>query len=259
MTKPAEMQKASSAWRKKGLTVALIPTMGALHAGHAALIRRAAKIADRVVVSAYVNPTQFNSKGDFEKYPKRTLADRKLAAESGADVLFRPRNLYAADGSTWVEETVLSKGRCGARRPGHFRGVATVVVKLLGIVQPDLAVFGEKDRQQCEMVERVVRDLYLPVRILRHPTVREKDGLPMSSRNLRLNSRQRELAGRWATVVRLAARTGPRKAASVLRNLLRRVGGIRLEYAEVVGGQFCAASWIGKIRLIDHRPCGGRT
>ena len=226
--------------------------------GHAALIRRAAKIADRVVVSAYVNPTQFNSRGDFEKYPKRTLADMKLAAQAGTDVLFRPRNLYASDASTWVEETVLSKGRCGARRPGHFRGVATVVVKLLGIVQPDLAIFGEKDRQQCEMVERVVRDLYLSVRILRHPTVRERDGLPMSSRNLRLNPAQRELAGKWATAVRLAARKGPRKAPSFLRNLLRKVGGIRLEYAEVAGRQFCAAAWIGKIRLIDHRPFGGR-
>jgi pantoate--beta-alanine ligase len=133
--------------------------------------------------------------------------------------------------------------------------VATVVVKLLAIVQPDLAIFGEKDRQQCEVVERVVRDLYLSVRILRHPTVREEDGLPMSSRNLRLNPRQRELAGRWATAVRLAARKGPHKAASVLRNLLRRLGGIRLEYAEVAGRQFCAAAWIGKIRLIDHRPC----
>jgi len=258
MTKPAEMQKASAAWQKKGLAVALVPTMGALHAGHAALIRRAAKMADRVVVSAYVNPPQFNSKGDFEKYPKRTLADMKLAAQAGADVLFRPRNLYAPDASTWVEETVLSKGRCGANRPGHFRGVATVVVKLLGIVQPDLAIFGEKDLQQCEMVERVVRDLYFPVRILRHPTVREKDGLPMSSRNLRLNPVQRELAGRWATAVRLAAKKGPRKAPSLLRNLLRRLDGIRLEYAEVVGGQFCAAAWIGKIRLIDHRPCGAK-
>jgi len=259
MTKPAEMQKASSVWRKKGLTVALVPTMGALHAGHVALIRRAAKMADRVVVSAYVNPTQFNSKGDFEKYPKRALTDMKLAAQAGADVLFRPRNLYAANASTWVEETFLSKGRCGAKRPGHFRGVATVVVKLLGIVQPDLAIFGEKDRQQCEMLERVVRDLYLSVRILRHPTVREKDGLPMSSRNLRLNPGQRELAGRWATAVRLAARKGPRKAPSVLRNLIRRMAGIRLEYAEVAGRQFCAAVWIGKIRLIDHRPCGEKT
>jgi len=205
-----------------------------------------------------VNPTQFNSKGDFEKYPKRSLADMKLAAQAGADVLFRPRNLYAGDASTWVEETFLSKGRCGAKRPGHFRGVATVVVKLLGIVQPDLAIFGEKDRQQCEMVERVVRDLYFPVRILRHPTVREKDGLPISSRNLRLNPGQRELAGRWATAVRLAAKKGPRKAPSILRNLLRRLDGIRLEYAEVVGRQFCAAAWIGEIRLIDHRPCGAK-
>ncbi|MCX6934644.1 MAG: pantoate--beta-alanine ligase, partial [Verrucomicrobia bacterium] len=140
-------------------------------------------------------------------------------------------------------------------RPDHFRGVATVVVKLLGIVQPQVVVFGEKDLQQCEVVERVVRDLFLPVRIVRHPTIREADGLALSSRNLRLNSIQRRLAGRWAGAVREAAGSGARVGAVKLRVLLRGVNGIRLEYAEVVEGHLCAAAYVGKIRLIDHRRC----
>ncbi len=183
MTKPAKMQKASSVWSQRGQTIAFVPTMGALHEAHAALIRQAAKMADRVVVSAYVNPTQFNSKADFVAYPKRRAADMKIAAQAGADVLFRPHDLYAKDASTWVEEVDRSRGRCGAKRSGHFRGVATVVVKLLSIVQPKWIILGEKDGQQCEVLQRVVRDLFLPVKVVRCRTVREGDGLPMCSRN----------------------------------------------------------------------------
>jgi pantoate--beta-alanine ligase len=256
MTKPAEMQKASSGWRQRGQTIAFVPTMGALHEAHAALIRQAAKLAHRVVVSAYVNPTQFNSKADFVAYPKQTAADMKVAAQAGADVLFRPHDLYAKDASTWVEEVDRSQGRCGARRLGHFRGVATVVVKLLSIVQPNWMILGEKDGQQCDVLERVVRDLYLPVKILRHPTVREKDGLPMSSRNLRLTTRERIFAGLWARKVREAAREGSRLAVSHLRRSLRGQKGVRLEYAEVVGGKLWAAARVGNVRLIDHRKCG---
>lgn len=256
MTKPAEMQKASSGWRQRGQTIAFVPTMGALHEAHAALIRQAAKMAHRVVVSAYVNPTQFNSKADFVAYPKQTAADMKVAAQAGADVLFRPHDLYAKDASTWVEEVDRSQGRCGARRRGHFRGVATVVVKLLSIVQPTWMILGEKDGQQCEVLERVIRDLYLPVEILRHSTVREKNGLPMSSRNLRLTASEYTCAGLWARKVRDAAREGARVAARHLRRSLRGQKGIRLEYAEVVGGKLWAAARVGNVRLIDHRKCG---
>jgi pantoate--beta-alanine ligase len=256
MTKPAEMQKASSGWRQRGQTIAFVPTMGALHEAHAALIRQAAKLAHRVVVSAYVNPTQFNSKADFVAYPKQTAADMKVAAQAGADVLFRPHDLYAKDASTWVEEVDRSQGRCGARRLGHFRGVATVVVKLLSIVQPNWMILGEKDGQQCEVLERVVRDLFLPVKIFRHPTVREKDGLPMSSRNLRLTARERIFAGLWAKKVREAAREGSRVAVRNLRRSLRGQSSIRLEYAEVFGGKLWAAARVGNVRLIDHRKCG---
>jgi pantoate--beta-alanine ligase len=256
MTKPAEMQKASSGWRQRGQTIAFVPTMGALHEAHAALIRQAAKMAHRVVVSAYVNPTQFNSKADFVTYPMQKAADMKVAAQAGADVLFRPHDLYAKDASTWVEEVDRSKGRCGARRRGHFRGVATVVVKLLSIVQPNWMILGEKDGQQCEVLERVVRDLYLPVEILRHSTVREKNGLPMSSRNLRLTASEYTCAGLWARKVRDAARQGSRVAVSHLRRSLRGQRGVRLEYAEVCGGKLWVAARVGNVRLIDHRKCG---
>jgi pantoate--beta-alanine ligase len=256
MTKPAEMQKASSGWRQRGQTIAFVPTMGALHEAHAALIRQAAKMAHRVVVSAYVNPTQFSSKADFVAYPKQTAADMKVAAQAGADVLFRPHDLYAKDASTWVEEVDRPQGRCGARRRGHFRGVATVVVKLLSIVQPTWMILGEKDGQQCEVLERVIRDLYLPVEILRHSTVREKNGLPMSSRNLRLTASEYTCAGLWARKVRDAAREGARVAVSHLRRSLRGQKGVRLEYAEVVGGKLWVAARVGNVRLIDHRKCG---
>ncbi len=252
------MQKASLQWRRGGQRVVLVPTMGALHEGHAALIRRARSLGDRVVVSSYVNPTQFNQRADYQKYPQRPSMDRKLAKAAGADVLFRPTQLYAPNASTWVEELERSQGRCGAYRPNHFRGVATVVAKLFGIVQPDVAVFGEKDLQQCEVVERLTRDLFLPVRIVRHPIVREKDGLAMSSRNLRLNPRQRELAGFWALSVRAAARKGGGLAKGHLQKLLRRVKGVKLEYAEVVDGHLCAAAWVGAVRLIDNRKCGSK-
>ena len=258
MTKPTEMQKASLLWRRTGKRVVLVPTMGALHDGHFALIRRAKRLGDRVVVSSYVNPTQFNQSQDYRKYPRRPSQDAKLAKTAGANVLFRPAQLYAPNASTWVEEIQHSKGRCGKYRPSHFRGVATVVAKLFGIVQPDVAVFGEKDLQQCEVVERLVRDLFLPIRIVRHPILREEDGLAMSSRNFRLNPRQRETAGFWALSVRAAARKGVAGARIHLQKLLRRVRGVKLEYADVVGGHLCAAAWVGPVRLIDNRKCGSK-
>ena len=250
------MQKASRAWKRQGQRVVLVPTMGALHEGHLALIRKARRWGDRVVVSSYINPTQFNSRADLENYPRRVVRDAVMVRKAGADVLFRPANLYAKDASTWVEETDCSRGRCGSGRPGHFRGVATVVAKLFNLVQPDVAVFGEKDHQQCTVVERMTRDLYLPVRIVRHPTLRERDGLPLSSRNLRLNRSSRKLAGVWATALRQAASAGPRRALVTYRKLLKPLRAIRPEYAEMVQGELHAAVRVGGVRLIDHRRCG---
>lgn len=258
MTKPAQMQKASSGWRKRGLTIAYVPTMGALHKAHQALIERARGLADRVVVSAYVNPTQFDSAKDWAGYPQRIRADQVLAGRAGADIFFCPKTLYAPDASTWVEEVDCARGRCGSKRPGHFRGVATVVVKLLGLVQPDWMVLGEKDGQQCEVLERVVRDLYLPVKICVHPTVREEDGLPCSSRNEKLSRAERMMAGVWATKVREAAGQGERRAVSQLRRSVRGQSGLRLEYAEMVGGKLWVAARVGKVRLIDQRKCQKR-
>jgi len=256
MTKPAQMQKASRAWRRQGLLVALVPTMGALHQGHLALIRRARAIADRVVVSSYVNPAQFHDRSDLRWYPRRPGQDASLARQAGADVLFRPANLYAKDASTWVEETDRSRGLCGARRPGHFRGVATVVAKLFNLVQPGIAVFGVKDRQQCEVVERMARDLFFPVRMVRHPVIREADGLPLSSRNLRMSPGQRQAAGEWARVLRKAAAAGPRRSIGQYRRLVKKVRGVRPEYLESNGGHLHAAVRIGGVRLIDHRSFG---
>ena len=257
MAKPAQMQKMSRAWKRQGRRVVLVPTMGALHQGHWALIRRAKTLGDRVVVSSYVNPTQFNSGGDFKKYPRCAAADAALVRRAGADVLFRPASLYGKDASTWVEETDCSRGRCGDRRPGHFRGVATVVAKLFHLVQPEVAVFGEKDHQQCLVIERMTRDLYFPVRIVRHSTMRDRDGLPLSSRNLRLSPKNRKLAGAWARALRQAASAGPRRALAMYRKLLRPLRSVRSEYAELVEGSLHAAAWIGGVRLIDHRRCGG--
>lgn len=236
--------------------VALVPTMGALHQGHLALIRRARAIADRVVVSSYVNPAQFHDRSDLRWYPRRPGQDASLARQAGADVLFRPANLYAKDASTWVEETDRSRGLCGARRPGHFRGVATVVAKLFNLVQPGIAVFGVKDRQQCEVVERMARDLFFPVRMVRHPVIREADGLPLSSRNLRMSPGQRQAAGEWARVLRKAAAAGPRRSIVQYRRLVKKVRGVRPEYLESNGGHLHAAVRIGGVRLIDHRSFG---
>ena len=176
--------------RRRGVeTVALVPTMGALHAGHLTLIKLARMHADEVVVSLFVNPIQFGEAKDFTHYPRKLEQDLMQCEALGVDVLFAPSadRVYMKDTSVWVDEELLSRGLCGESRPGHFRGVCTIVLKLLNLVQPDLAVFGEKDLQQLRIIERMVRDLNIPVEILRGKTVRESDGLAMSSRNQRLS------------------------------------------------------------------------
>ena len=180
--------------RRRGVgSVALVPTMGALHDGHLALIKLARMHADEVVVSLFVNPTQFGEATDFTHYPRRLEQDLMQCQALGVDVLFAPsaNRVYREDRSTWVDEEQLSRGLCGEARPGHFRGVCTIVLKLLNLVQPDVAVFGEKDGQQLRIIERMVRDLNIPVEILRAETVRELDGLAMSSRNERLSEEAR--------------------------------------------------------------------
>jgi len=264
ITHPLGMQREASALRKAGKTLAFVPTMGALHAGHLTLIRKARKLADVVVVSIYVNPTQFGPKEDFTKYPKPFRRDVILAGEAGADVIFSPKNLYEPDASTFVEEVSLSQGRCGTFRPGHFRGVTTVVAKLLNIVQPHIAVFGQKDAQQCDVLERMVRDLFMPVKIFRVETVREASGLALSSRNSYLSVEELATARQYAAALKTAVgRKGlsPAQLEAQTRKLLLAVPGVKVQYVTMVNDRLCAAVFVGKTRLIDNLPCvvkGGR-
>ena len=247
----AAMKRLSATWVKSGESVGFVPTLGALHEGHLTLIRRARKECRRVVVSIYVNPTQFGPKEDLARYPRPIERDLALCRKEGADVVFNPPNLYWFNHSTWIDETKMSQGREGALRPGHFRGVATVVLKLFNIVRPTKAYFGQKDAQQVAVVERMVRDLDVPVKIVVVPTVRDADGLALSSRNVYLSPEERKLAAEFARLLQQAARE-ELHSANWLREKLRKLRGLRLDYAEQVVGRLVAAVKIGATRLLDN-------
>ena len=256
--------------------VVLVPTMGALHAGHAALIDRARKIAGGrgcVIVSIFVNPTQFGPKEDLSRYPRTFAADRKLCEAHGAGTIFAPsaKEMYPPDFSTWVDEGRVSASLCGTSRPGHFRGVCTVVLKLFNIVQPHVAVFGLKDFQQCMVIRRMVRDLDLPVRIVPVPTVRERNGLALSSRNRYLTAAERAQAPilrRALLAAEAACRVGETSAAklhSLLQKTIATAPLARIDYAEIrdastldpvkVVRKNCVialAVFFGNTRLIDN-------
>ena len=195
-TTKAETRATLSAYRKAGDSIGLVPTMGYLHDGHMALVRAATAECDRVVVSIFVNPTQFGPKEDLASYPRDTDRDLAMLRAAGVDVVFMPgsEEMYHVENQTIVETTGLSKMLIGKIRPGHFRGVSTVVTKLLNIIQPDRAFFGKKDYQQLRVIKTMVRDLDIPVRIIGVPTVREADGLAMSSRNVKLKAEDRNAA-----------------------------------------------------------------
>ena len=254
ITSPSLMQTLALRWKRTEVgQTALVPTMGALHEGHAELIRRARKAAARVVVSLYVNPTQFGPKEDLSRYPRPLEADTALCRRLGVDVLFNPQNLYEPDHSTWVNEETLSLERCGASRPGHFRGVTTVVAKLFALTQPDLAFFGQKDAQQLSVIGRMVRDLSLPVQIVPVETVRDRDGLALSSRNKYLSPPERNRA--LALPLLLQAAVLQSDPAAWFRTYLVRLPGLTLDYAEVADEnprRLCAAVRVGKTRLIDN-------
>jgi pantoate--beta-alanine ligase len=250
--------------------------MGALHVGHAELITRARKAAGpdgTVIVSIFVNPTQFGPKEDLSRYPRTFAADRALCEKRGADAIFfpDPDEMYAADHSTWVNEELVSGPLCGASRPGHFRGVCTVVLKLFTIVQPNIAVFGLKDYQQCTVIRRMVRDLNLPVKIVAAPTVRERDGLAMSSRNTYLSTEERTQAPvirRALLAARAAWQRGVRKAEKLRHLVSQTIAATplaRVDYVEVVDADSLApidnierraviavAVFFGNTRLIDN-------
>jgi pantoate--beta-alanine ligase len=236
---------AVSAWRRGAPgKVVFVPTMGALHPGHAALIRRARKLAGRegtVAVSIFVNPKQFGPKEDFTRYPRPVRSDAALCRSEGVDFLFRPagRQIYRNDASVSVSEKKLSLCFEGEHRPGHFDGVCTVVATLFLILRPDLALFGEKDWQQLAVIRRMVRDLAFPVRVIAHPTVREEDGLALSSRNRFLTPEERRLAPRIfqaLVAASMEAEAGGSRAAleRQLRRDLSAIPGAMVDYAAIV-------------------------
>lgn len=192
----AEIRAETARWRAACQSVALVPTMGFLHEGHMALIRRARAAGDRVVAWIFVNPTQFEDAGDLAAYPRDQERDQAMLRHEGVDAVFMPEaaEIYPEGSETIVEAAHLSGILLGQLRPGHFRGVTTVVTKFFNIIQPDFAIFGEKDYQQLQIIRRMVRDLHMPIEIIAVPTVREPDGLAMSSRNVRLSPEDRRAA-----------------------------------------------------------------
>jgi pantoate--beta-alanine ligase len=236
------MQLEAMELRREGNRIGFVPTMGFLHEGHASLMRIARKRADVVVVSIFVNPTQFGPKEDFKSYPRDFERDTEMCAREGADIVFCPdaKGMYAPDHSVYVNDDKLARGLCGTSRPGHFRGVDTVVAKLFNIVQPHVAVFGEKDAQQLRVIRRLVRDLDFPVEIVPGPTAREPDGLAMSSRNVLLTPDERRQATNLHRALQLAEQLyarGERDAAVICRDVttvLQDAKGGAIDYVEVV-------------------------
>jgi pantoate--beta-alanine ligase len=267
------LRKQVREWRAGGARIGLVPTMGSLHEGHMSLLEAARQRADRVIVSVFVNPLQFGPGEDFERYPRTPEDDKRLLADTGCDLLFMPtvKEIYP-DGpsATLVTVKLLSEILCGAVRPGHFDGVATVVAKLFGIVQPDLAVFGEKDYQQLAIIRRMTADLDLPVMIEGAPTVRSPDGLAMSSRNRYLRDTERAVAPRiYATLQAMAERIAAGERAFALLEAQGaaelRLAGMQPDYFEIRDAAtlleptsdslelvILTAARLGKARLIDN-------
>jgi pantoate--beta-alanine ligase len=273
ITTIAGVRARRSELERTGTRLAFVPTMGALHEGHLELVRRGRELADEVWASVFVNPTQFAPGEDFERYPRDLERDRALLERAGATLLFVPsvKELYPRRSATLIDLPELAAGLCGAHRPGHFRGVALVVAKLLNIVQPHAAVFGAKDWQQAAIVRRMAEDLCLPVRVEVVPTVREDDGLARSSRNAFLASDERRAAAVLARALSRAAdalRAGERRADSLEALLAAEVAReplARLQYAAAVdpdtlepvatiGGRvlLAVAAHVGATRLIDN-------
>ncbi len=259
--------------KRSGKSVGFVPTMGALHAGHLSLVSAGRARTDILVTSIFVNPTQFGPKEDFSKYPRTLEKDSELLVDAGVDYLFYPtvEEMYPKDASTWVTVEGISERLDGKSRPGHFRGVTTVVSKLFNIVLPDLAFFGQKDAAQVAVIRKMVRDLNFDVHIFVCPTVRESDGLAMSSRNVYLSPEQRKQAlalYRSLMRVRLLADKGERDAAKLIaeaKQVIAEEPGVRLDYFEIVSNDtleavtdtskealVAVAAYVGQTRLIDN-------
>jgi pantoate--beta-alanine ligase len=269
----AVLRERLSAIRRSGASIGLVPTMGALHAGHARLIEQARSDGQSVTVSIFVNPLQFDREDDLRRYPRTLDADRQLCCTLGVEFVFAPpvEEMYPARPSCTVDVGRLADHLCGPYRPGHFRGMATIVLKLFDIVQPDRAYFGQKDAQQLAIIRRLVSDFNVPVQIVGVPTVREPDGLAMSSRNRRLGPAERALAAVLYRALREADRqisTGAKDVHFVKAKATAEIpqdGSLRLEYLEVVDPTtlqpvdriaepvlVAGALWVGSTRLIDN-------
>ena len=271
-----ELAAAAGRLKRRGRRIGLVPTMGCLHQGHASLIRRAAADNDAVIVTIFVNPLQFGPQEDFRRYPRRFRQDCAIARQAGADMIFAPSvaELYPPGFQTAVQVGPLAARWEGQRRPGHFQGVATVVTILFGLALPTRAYFGQKDYQQTLVVRQLVRDLRLPLAIRQLPTIREADGLAMSSRNVYLTPRQRARAPALYAALRVArARiaAGQRQAEPILGAMRRRLrqAGLRVDYVAIVDANtleprtrlrgrvaVLGAAWIGRTRLIDNLLVG---
>nr|WP_312291817.1 pantoate--beta-alanine ligase [Clostridium chromiireducens] len=268
-----ELRSTIKSWKREGLSVGFVPTMGALHEGHQSLIKRAVEENDKVVVSVFVNPTQFGPNEDFDSYPRDINKDLEICLSAGANVVFNPEpsEMYYGDKSTSVSVSKLTDVLCGAKRPGHFDGVCLVVSKLLNIVTPDKAYFGEKDAQQVAVIKRMVRDLNIDVEIVACPIIREEDGLAKSSRNTYLSAEERKAAlvlSRSLEIAKDTLKNGERDAKKIkefILNELNKEPLAKIDYVEIIDSDSLAsvdiiernilipiAVFIGKTRLIDN-------
>lgn len=267
------LQEKVAGWKRSGMLVGVVPTMGALHDGHLSLARAARGQSDRVIVTIFVNPKQFNNPDDLKKYPRTEEQDLAMLEAAGVDVLFapQPEEVYPDGFATNISVSGVSAPMEGAKRPGHFDGVATVVAKLFGMTQAGRAFFGEKDWQQVQVVQRLVRDLNIPIKIIPCPTIREADGLAMSSRNVRLTEAERAQAPALYAAM-LKAQSAIRSGAAIAQALatasdeILAAGFREIEYLEVTDAATLAsvsersdaplrmlvAAWLGDVRLIDN-------
>jgi len=269
----SKMKEINKFWKRQGYKIAFVPTMGFLHGAHLALVKKAKELGDKTVVSIFVNPLQFGPKEDFREYPRDLERDLALLEKEKVDAVFIPETeeMYPPDFQTYVEVTKLTTGLCGAFRPGHFKGVTTVVLKLFNIVNPDIAIFGEKDYQQLQVIKQMIKDLNLDIEIVAHPTVREKDGLAMSSRNIYLSSAERESAISLYKALLLAqklVKEGEKDSQKIKEEMEKFIYSFpftKVQYIEFVDPQtldpidkinkpvLCAlAVYVGKARLIDN-------
>lgn len=272
----ADLRDLTRGWRRAGETIGVVPTMGALHAGHLSLVEAAREGTDRTIVTLFVNPRQFNNPEDLEKYPRTEVSDAEKLTPYGIDVLYipEPKEIYPEGFATTISITGVTEGLCGATRPGHFDGVATVVAKLLLQTDADRAYFGEKDYQQLQVVRRLVTDLDLRTEIVGCPTIREEDGLAMSSRNLRLGDAARDTAPVIRRVLAETARaieagTPVITALTTARDALAAAGMGEIDYLDLRGdpdlkemqvadrpARLFIAIWLDGVRLIDNLPVG---